>query len=97
MIASGMQPFPETFVIDAIEDGVARLEGDDRFSTLPAALLPETAREGDLLTLQRFANGSGDAIAWVLRIDAAARQERERALLERRERLPVAPDGDLTL
>ncbi len=87
-----------TFVIDAIDAGVARLESDDgRLWPLPAALLPAAANEGDVLTLQRFTRDDALAVAWVLHLDVAATNARREALRARRDALPSGPEGDLTL
>jgi hypothetical protein len=87
-----------TWVVDSIEEGVAALEEDGaRLVRLPAWLLPDGAREGDVLAVSRTARGDGD-VTLRLTIDRAAT---EAALRRSREQLGgVAgrdPGGDIVL
>lgn len=86
-----------TWVIDSIEEGVAALEEDGRLVRVPAWILPDGAREGDVLAVSRTAEGDGSAVLRVT-IDRAAT---EAALRRSREQLGrIAgrdPGGDIVL
>lgn len=85
-----------SWTIDSIEDGVAALHDGERLVRLPAELLPEGAREGDVVRVERRARG--EAVSWRLALDRAAA---ERALAESRAQVEGlrATDGggDITL
>ncbi|MGS0765334.1 DUF3006 domain-containing protein [Syntrophomonas curvata] len=57
-------------IIDRFEGEFAILEGDDEFKTIPRAMLPAQAREGDVLV--------SDKGEWLLDSEAAKRR-REKA------------------
>lgn len=87
-----------TWVLDAVEDGVATVEEDGaRTLRLPAWLLPDGAREGDVLRVERRGEGEG-AVSLRLAVDRAAT---EAALRRSREQLarmaPNDPGGDIVL
>lgn len=87
-----------TFVIDGLDAGIVRLESDDgRIWHLPAALLPDAAREGDVVAFTRFARADAQAVAWLLEVDHAATTARREALRRLRNTLPEGPTGDITL
>lgn len=85
------------WVIDAIEAGVARVEDDaGRWFELPAALLPNGVRAGDVLRVVAMRGGE-QALVRLVR-DPGERRRRESAALERLERLRGRdPGGDLEL
>jgi DUF3006 family protein len=87
-----------TWVVDSIEEGIAALEEDGAWLVrLPAWLLPDGAREGDVLAVSRTAESDGAATLRVT-IDRAAT---EAALRRSREQLGRAagrdPGGDIVL
>lgn len=69
-----------TVRIDRIEGETAVLEHDARPFEIPARLLPEGAREGDVLD-------------WTLRIDPNATRQAREAQAVRRSRLARDDDG----
>lgn len=87
---------PGRYVVDALEHpDLATLEGPDGGSlAVPRSWLPAHAREGDVL--RTLANAGADAVVR-FEVDAAATEERRRALQERRDGLPSGPSGDLEL
>jgi len=73
----------QTWTVDSIEEGIAVVQEEDgRMLHLPAWLLPDGAREGDVLAIEREAEAG--TVTLRLRIDRAAT---ERALAASREQL----------
>ncbi|CAN5820023.1 hypothetical protein BH11GEM1_BH11GEM1_02700 [soil metagenome] len=59
--------------IDSIEEGMARIEEDGgRMLTVPAAMLPAGAKEGQLLRVTLSKGPGGEAVATRITIDHAA-------------------------
>ena len=59
--------------IDSIEEGVARIEEDGgRMLTVPVALLPAEAKEGQLLRVTLSRGPGGEAVPTSITIDHAA-------------------------
>lgn len=88
---------PGRYVIEALEHPeLATLEapGGDAV-VVPRSWLPARAREGDVLTTLATHASADEGVRF--EIDAAATEERRRALQERRDGLPSAPSGDLEL
>ncbi|HEX8671122.1 MAG TPA: DUF3006 domain-containing protein [Longimicrobium sp.] len=72
-----------TWTVDSIEEGIAAVHEDDgRLLHVPASLLPDGTREGDVMTIER--EPSTDSITLRLRIDRAAT---ERSLAASRDQL----------
>lgn len=65
-------------IIDRISDGIAVLETDTGMQPVAASLLPETAREGDVLCLTEEG---------VYLVDEAATEERRCQMRERLQKL----------
>ena len=87
------------YVIDRIEDDrhvvLEPASGKGAGLTVFRDWLPESASEGDVLTVTHEV---GDSRARVeFEIDSQARAERERHLKSLRDDLPEAPKGDLRL
>lgn len=88
---------PGRYVVDALEpSGQARLEALDGPASIvvPSSWLPPHTREGDVVATLAVPP-SGAAVRFT--VDAAATEERRRALQGRRDGLPSAPSGDLDL
>ena len=88
---------PGRYVVDALEHpDLATLEGPDgRSVAVPRSWLPAHAREGDVITTLDAHAQADQGVRF--EVDAAATDERRRALQERRDGLPGAPPGDLEL
>jgi hypothetical protein len=86
-------------VVEALEDAHWAVLEDERGNAieLPRTWLPARAREGDVLAVELTPAAAGAAQRIVLTLDAAATEERRRALAERHRRIPRAPSGDLDL
>lgn len=88
---------PEAHILDAIEDGVARLERDDGVTmTVPAQWLPQGASEGEMVTILVEHTGAGSSRITFDIAQGASSDRRDRADATR-ERLDRAPDGDIEL
>lgn len=85
------------FVVDAVEDDVARLEAEDgRVFEVPADWLPEGLRGGDVLALTPMREAGRSLVA--VRVDPAAREARLETARGRLERLRARdPGGDVEL
>lgn len=89
---------PGRYVVDALEPtGQVRLEALDGAGSVvvPRGWLPTRAREGDVVVTLATQPSSHDAVRF--EVDAAATEQRRRALQGRRDGLPSAPSGDLDL
>ncbi len=88
---------PGRYVVDALEHpDIATVEGPDGLSVaIPRSWLPASARAGDVLRTLATHGDTADSVRF--EIDAAATEERRRAMQERRDGLPGAPSGDLEL
>jgi len=63
-----------TWVVDVVEDGSASVEIDGRVVTpMPAWMLPEGAREGDVLSVTHTRKDSKSSL--VIEIDAEAKEK----------------------
>ena len=72
-------PDQQRWIIDGIEDEVARLEVEgERTITLPRALLPAAARDGLVLTVRREPEGR-DRVTITIEIDRDATTAARRA------------------
>lgn len=79
-----------SWTVDSIEEGIAAVHGEDGgVLHLPAWLLPDGAREGDVVAIDREP-GSG-SVTLRLRID---REATERALAEVREQMARLRRGE---
>ncbi len=83
-----MTPF-ETWIVDRFEGDLVVVERGDAFLSLPRALVPLTAKEGDALAV--LVEGDQAERRCVLRIDAAAKVARAKSIGEIAKRLH---DGD---
>lgn len=86
------------YVIDRIEEGLtAHLEtADGHELTIPAAWLPEGAREGQVLEVSA-APATDNASVVVLVVNEIATRARRDELAELRAGLRKGPEGDLEL
>lgn len=88
----------QTWTVDSIEEGIAAVQEEDgRMLHVPAWLLPDGTREGDIVAIDR--EPSAGSLTLRLRIDRAAT---ERALAASREQLARLrqrgdPGGDIQL
>jgi hypothetical protein len=84
----------QSWTVDSIEEGIAAVQQEDgRLLHLPAWLLPDGAREGDVMEIVREPAASG-SVTLRLRIDRAAT---ERALAASREQLARLRQGDVQM
>lgn len=86
-----------TWTVDSIEEGIAAVEEQDgRMIRVPAWLLPDGVREGDVVAVTR--EGEHDAAVLTFRVD---REATERALARSREQVSRLrsrdPGGDIVL
>lgn len=83
-------------IVERFEDGWAVLEiSVGETCNVPKVWLPADAGEGDVLRVSLESGAGESAVRFTL--DAAATQERRESVLELREGLPKAPEGDLEL
>ena len=94
MTASGS----DAWVVDSVEDGIAKLEGPDGgFVHLPAAWLPADAGEGSWIRIS-LSNPRKGGRSITLRVDAAATERSSAEMEAQVKRLEARdPGGDLTL
>jgi hypothetical protein len=85
------------WTIDAIEEGVARLEVDgERMVTLPAWILPADAAEGEVLRVGHDRTGDRSRLT-ITRDEDATRQAREASERQLAEMPPSESAGDVIL
>jgi hypothetical protein len=85
-----------TWLVDSIEDGIAALHAYGRVMHLPAELLPEGTRDGDVLHLERRAEDG--VVTLRLRVDRVATERAADAARRRLQGLQQGdPGGDLEL
>ena len=86
-----------TWVVDSLEEGVAAVEEDGaRLARVPAWLLPDGVREGDVLSVERTAE-PGAAILRIA-VDRAATEAALRRSREQLDRIARSdPGGDIVL
>ena len=91
-----MAPAEQRWVVDAVAEGVARVEVDgDRVVSVPAWLLPAGASEGDVLRVTREREG-GRAVVTIERDAWAthrARSDAEARAGERADGTPARGEG----
>ena len=86
-----------TWMVDSVEEGVASIDDGDRMISVPAWLLPEGVREGDLLAVTREEEGEGVTLSLRIDREATARAlDRSRRQVETRPP-PNDPGGDIVL
>ena len=77
------------WTIDSIEEGVAAVEDENgRMIHLPAALLPDAARPGDVISVERRAARGGASVTLRVSID---REATERAYRQSERQLRRKP------
>ena len=86
-----------TWTVDSIEEGIAAVEDESGVLLhLPAWLLPDEVREGDIVTVERTAGAASSTL--LLSIDRAATDAALRASREQLARLKQHdPGGDIQL
>ena len=89
------------WVVDGIEEGVARIEEDGgRILTVPAWLLPPDVKEGQLLRVTRTASPGTSILTIALdSAGTAAALAKSKATVEKatKESMKRDPGGDVTL
>ncbi|HEX8455174.1 MAG TPA: DUF3006 domain-containing protein [Longimicrobium sp.] len=81
-----------TWTVDSIEEGIAAVQQDDGpLLHVPASLLPDGTREGDVVTIER--EPSPGSITLRLRIDRAATEQSLAASRDQLARLRQRDDG----
>lgn len=85
------------WVIDSLEEGIAAVEEDGaRMLHVPAWLLPASAREGDVLCVER--RDEGAAVSFRIEVDPAATQAALERSREEVSRLSGSdPGGEIVL
>ena len=82
-----------TWTVDSIEEGIAAVHEDDgRLLHVPAWLLPDGTREGDIVVIER--EPSPGSITLRLRIDRAATERSLDASRDQLARLRQRDDGE---
>lgn len=91
-----MPEMQRTWTVDSIEEGIAAVEEGGRVVHVPAWLLPDGVREGDVVAVVR--EEEGGEVTLTLRLD---REATERALARSREQVERLrsrdPGGDIVL
>jgi uncharacterized protein GlcG (DUF336 family) len=86
-----------TWTVDSIEEGIAAVEDESGVLLhLPASLLPDGVREGDVVTVERTSGAASSTLR--LSIDRAATDAALRASRDQLTRLEQDdPGGDIQL
>jgi len=91
----------QRWIIDSIEAQVASIEVDGAMMiVVPQWLLPDDARVGHVLRVQREASGSGGRSTMSIEVDQAATDEalaRSAAQVKKGARRPNDPGGNIVL
>lgn len=89
----------QTWVIDALEDGIGRLEAPDgRTFHVPQVWLPLRINEGDHLRITQTSAGDGTVLELTIRVDPEAAVEQRLRMDEQVARLRARdPGGDISL
>ena len=83
---------PRRLIVDAISEGIVRVEDDGRMLEMPRWMFPRKLREGDVLAVSREASAP-DALSVHFQIDSEARAEIQRELSEMVEDLGASDTG----
>ena len=88
----------QRWTIDEIEEDTAAVEHDEQLHTIPRALLPRDAREGDVL-LVSVTRDSDDRTVVTIALDRAATKAAMRESERQRANRPKSqdPGGDIEL
>ena len=88
----------QRWTIDQIEDDTAAIEHDDRLHTIPRALLPRDAREGDVLIVT-VSRDRDDRTVVTIALDRAATRKAMQQSERQRAARPKSgdPGGDIEL
>ena len=84
-------------IVDAISEGIVRVEDDGRMLEMPRWFFPRQMREGDVLAVTTESS-TPDALTLQFRLDPEAKAENQRELSEMVDELGASDaGGDLAL
>ena len=88
----------QRWTIDQIEEDTAAVEYDEQLHTIPRALIPRDAREGDVLVVT-VSRDSDDRTVVTIALDPAATKAARDASKQQRAKRPRGqdPGGDIEL
>ena len=84
---------PRRLIVDAISEGIVRVEDDGRMLEMPRWMFPRQMREGDILAVTTE-SAAPDALALQFRLDREAKAEIQRELSEIVEEMGASDTGD---
>ena len=79
-------------IVDAISEGIVRVEDDGRMLEMPRWMFPRQMREGDVLAATTE-SAAPDALTLQFQIDSEAKEEIQRELSEMVEELGASDTG----
>ena len=79
-------------IVDAISEGIVRVEDDGRMLEMPRWMFPRQMREGDVLAVTTESS-TPDALTLQFRLDPEAKAEIQRELSEMVEELGASDTG----
>ena len=83
---------PRRLIVDAISEGIVRVEDDGRILEMPRWMFPRQAREGDVLAVTTESS-TPDALTLQFQIDSEAKAEIQRELSEMVDELGASDTG----
>ena len=83
---------PRRLVVDAISEGIVRVEDDGRMLEMPRWMFPRQMREGDVLAVTTESS-TPDALSVQFRLDPEAKAEIQRELSEMVDELGASDSG----
>ena len=88
---------PRRLIVDAISEGIVRVEDDGRMLEMPRWMFPRQMREGDVLAVTTESS-TPNALTLQVRLDPEAKADIQRELSEMVEELGASDaGGDLAL
>ena len=79
-------------IVDAVSEGIVRIEDDARILEMPRWMFPRQMREGDVLAVTTE-SGAPDSLTVQFRLDPKAKAEIQRELSEMVEELGATDTG----
>ena len=83
---------PRRLIVDAISEGIVRVENDGRMLEMPRWMFPRQMREGDVLAVSTE-SAAPDALSVQFRLDPEAKGDIQRELSEMVEELGAGDTG----
>ena len=88
---------PRSLIVDAISEGIVRVEDDGRMLEMPRWMFPRQMQEGDVLAVTTESS-TPDALTLQFRLDPEAKAEIQRELSEMVKEMEASDTGgDLAL